>query len=71
MPHGENTAWQCRVPVMQLKWYASLREQQSKVCDSIEPKVSVPIIASVLKSHTKNGELRLEPQEWYYTRWAS
>ena len=42
----------------------------SKVCGSTEPKVSVPIIASVLKSH-KNGELRLEPQERHHTRRTS
>ena len=34
----------------------------SSVCGNIDPKVSVPIIASVLKSHTRIGNSVLSPK---------
>ena len=34
----------------------------SKVCGSTEPKVSVPIIASALKSHTRMGNSVWSPK---------
>ena len=36
----------------------------SKVCGNIDPNVSVPIIASVLKSHTRTGNSVLSPKNY-------